>query len=300
MPAATTEKLHDKAPGLDMQPMEEVAALLAAGQIDAAGVVPAAAEALAAGARAMAEALQNGGRLWYAGAGSSGLMAAADALELGGTFGIAPERVRILMAGGLPASATMPGATEDDTQGLDEALAELTAADTVIAVAASGTTPYTLAVADRARARGATVVALANNPGAPLFDLADIAVLLATPPEVISGSTRLGAGTAQKIALNTMSTLMGVALGHIYDGMMVAVVADNAKLRARAAGIVGRITGADAAATQTALAAADGNVKAATLIAAGAGSPDAARALLDTARGHLRQALETLRNPTRS
>lgn len=290
----TTEKLHDQAVGLDLRPLEEVAGILGAAQVEAARAVLDVAQPLADGARAMADSLRAGGRLYYVGAGSSGLMAAADAVELGGTFGVAQDRVRILMAGGLPTSAAMPGGTEDETGGLDSGLADLGENDTLIAVAASGATPYTLAAVRIAKSRGARVIALANNPGSALLEAADIPVALVTPPEVISGSTRLGAATAQKIALNCLSTLMGIALGGVHDGMMVNVVADNAKLRGRAAGMVARIAETDAATAAQALSATGGDVKTAVLVAAGAASPDAARAQLDQSNDHLRGALAAL------
>lgn len=290
----TTEKLHDQAVGLDLRPLEEVAGILGAAQVEAARAVLPVAHALAEGARAMAGSLRAGGRLTYVGAGSSGLMAAADAVELGGTFGVAQDRVRILMAGGLPTSAAMPGGTEDETRGLDSGLADLGENDTLIAVAASGATPYTLAAVRIAKSRGARVIALANNPGSALLEAADIPIALVTPPEVISGSTRLGAATAQKIALNCLSTLMGIALGGVHDGMMVNVVADNAKLRGRAAGMVARIAETDAATAAQALSATGGDVKTAVLVAAGAASPDAARAQLDQSNDDLRGALAAL------
>lgn len=295
MPSPTTEMLHDDALGLDQRPLAEVAEILVSNQITAAQAVHRANASLCEASRAMASSLASGGRLFYVAAGSSALMAAADAMELGGTFGINSDRVRIVMAGGLPTSSAMPGDTEDATSALATDLADLASGDTLIAVAASGTTPFTLAAAEIARARGATLVGLANNPDAPLLALADIAVLLATPPEVISGSTRMGAATAQKIALNTMSTLMAIELGHIHDGMMVNLVADNAKLRGRALGIVRRISGADETKATEALAAAQGQVKPAVLIAAGAASTEAAQKTLDDKRGNLREALKTLR-----
>lgn len=291
----TTEKLHDLGVGLDLRPADEIAAILAGAQAEAARVVAGAAGALAEGARAMAESIKGGGRLCYVGAGSSGLMAAADALELGGTFGIPETSVRIVMAGGMPTTAAMPGDTEDDTAGLDAGLADLAPGDTVIAVAASGTTPFTLEAVRLAKRRGARVIGIANNPGTPLLAEADIAVALATPPEVVSGSTRLGAGTAQKIALNCMSTLMGVLIGAVHDGMMVDVVADNIKLRARAAGIVARISGAGPEAAARALDAAGGEVKTAVLMLAGAPSHEAARARLAANDNRLRGALAALR-----
>ena len=217
----------------------------------------------------MADTIRGGGRLHYIAAGSSGLMAAADAQELGGTFSIPPDQLCIHMAGGLPTGAEMPGGTEDDTEGLEDALAGLAPTDTVIAASASGSTPFTLTGAEIAKERGARVIAIANNPGTPLLALADHAILLETPPEVLSGSTRMGAGTAQKIALNMLSTLMALDLGHVHDGMMVNLRADNIKLRARAAGIVSSIAGVSASQARSALQDARGDVKTAVLVASG-------------------------------
>ena len=296
MPSPTTEELHAKAVGLDQRPLAEVARILTDAQVGAAAVVQSAIPAICDGAHLMAVALRGGGRLFYIGAGSSGLMAAADALELGGTFGVSSDRLRILMAGGLPNSPSMPGTTEDDTADLAAALSDIGPGDVSIAVAASGTTPYTVNAATTALARGAKVIGLANNAGTPLLEVADVAILLQTPPEVLSGSTRLGAGTAQKIALNTMSTLMGVRLGHVYDGMMVNLLADNDKLRRRAAGMVQKITAADPDAALEALNAAEGDVKLAVLIAAGQVSLAAARDNLKDNNENLRGALDRLRN----
>lgn len=285
-----TEMLHDEAKGLDAREPIAIARALAAGQAAAAAVVGDAAAAICAGAQAMAATIRAEGRLVYAAAGSSGLMAASDALELGGTFAIPPRQIRIVMAGGMPTGVEMPGAVEDATDSLTQALADLTAADTVITVSASGTTPFTLEAARLAQARGATVIGIANNAGSALLAMADHPILLATPPEVIAGSTRMGAGTAQKIALNMLSTLMAVELGHIYDGMMVNVVADNDKLRRRAAGIVAAITGVAPETAAAALAQAQGRVKPAALIAAGLPASRAERLLEDTG-GNLRAAL---------
>ena len=221
-------------------------------------------------------------------------MAAADALELGGTFSIPAGQIRIHMAGGLPVGVEMPGATEDDATSVQHAMSGVSGRDTVIAVSASGTTPYTLAAAEAAQARGATLIAIANSSGAALLDGADHPVCLATPPEVLSGSTRMGAGTAQKVALNMLSTLMAIELGHVHDGMMVNLRADNAKLRARAAGIVGQIAGTDKAAAGKALRQAQGFVKSAILVAARDVSPDEANAVLQQTEGNLRAALARL------
>lgn len=292
-----TEQLHPDAGKLDHQLLEEAALALAKGQQEAAGTPRHALAAICAGAKAMARSLASGGSLIYAAAGSSGLMAAADAMELGGTFGIAEDRIRILMAGGLPQSAHMPGGTEDETAGLAKSLAGLSSRDTVITVSASGSTPYTLEAARLARQAGACTIGIANNPGSLLLAQCDHAILLATPPELISGSTRMGAGTAQKIALNMLSSLMAIKLGHVHDGMMVNLHADNAKLRSRAETIVARIGGATPAAARAALKQADGAVKPAILICAGGASQAHALELLEDSAGQLRPALAKLTKP---
>ncbi|MEO1308795.1 MAG: N-acetylmuramic acid 6-phosphate etherase [Pseudomonadota bacterium] len=293
MVSAQTEALHPDAKGLDARPLPEIARILADGQIAAARAVHAALPDLAEAASCMARTVRAGGVLHYCAAGSSGLMAAADAQELGGTFSIPPAQLRIHMAGGLPTGVEMPGASEDDTKALDTGLADLTATDTLIAVSASGTTPYTLAATKMAKAAGATSLGIANNPDTALLTAADIAICIPTPPEVLSGSTRMGAGTAQKIALNMMSTMMAVALGHVHDGMMVNVQADNIKLRNRAVGIVARIAGVKSGEATSALEATCGSVKAAILVARGK-SADAAKALLDDTNDNLRAALARL------
>ncbi|WP_136439520.1 N-acetylmuramic acid 6-phosphate etherase [Pacificoceanicola onchidii] len=291
MTGTQTEALHEMAMGLDERPLDDVAAILAQGQIAAAASVALVASDIARGATAMADTIRAGGILHYVAAGSSGLMAAADAQELGGTFSIPPGQLRVHMAGGLPTGVEMPGDTEDDIDGLQEALEGVSQRDTLIAVSASGTTPYTLAAARMAKAAGATVVAIANNAGAALLGIADYPICLATPPEVLSGSTRMGAGTAQKIALNMLSTLMAVSLGHVHDGMMVNLRADNIKLRRRAQAIVAHLAQVTPEQAAAALDAAQGEVKAAILVAAKEISPDRATAILRETEGHLRAAL---------
>lgn len=290
-----TETQHRNAAGLQARPPATILAQLLDGQQQAAAAVAAAIPALATAAQAAADALGAGHRLAYAGAGSSGLMALADALELAGTFGIPADRTPVLFAGGAAALLALAGAVEDDAAAAtrDLATACLTAGDVLVAVSASGSTPYTLAVADAARTAGITVIGIANAAGSPLLAAADHPVLLDTGPELVAGSTRMGAATAQKIALNLISTLTGVLLGHVHDGLMVNLVADNAKLRDRAARIVATIAGTDAATAADALATTHGAVKPAILIAAGA-SPDTARTLLAGTGGHVGPALATL------
>jgi len=187
----------------------------------------------------------------------------------------------------------MLGVGEDDVEaGAGDLVASgIGQGDCVIAVSASGSTPYTLAAARTARERGATVIGLANNEGAPLHAIADVAVLLKTPPEVVSGSTRMGAGTAQKIALNMLSTLMAVHLGHVHDGHMVNLRADNDKLRLRAARMVTDITGIPTDTATGLLQESRGSVKHAILLAAGAGDIETAEAALVEAGQNLRRAM---------
>ncbi|WP_170331831.1 N-acetylmuramic acid 6-phosphate etherase [Ruegeria arenilitoris] len=286
-----TEQLHPDAAQLTPGNLVSAARALAEGQIAAAFAVRDALEHIARGAEAMAGTIRADGVLHYVAAGSSGLMAAADAQELGGTFSIPPAQLRIHMAGGLPTGVQMPGGAEDATEGLEQALGSITARDTVIAVSASGSTPFTLAATEIARARNATLIGIANNAGSPLLQGADIPILLATPPELISGSTRMGAGTAQKIALNMLSSLMAVELGHVHSGMMVNLRADNDKLRARATGIVARIADVDINTAQQALDAANGEVKPAILIAAQGLSLEQAETRLQACNGILTAAL---------
>ncbi len=294
MPSVKTEERHDNAKGLDVMHPALALRLLASGQQAAAKVVDAAIEPISAAASLAAEALASGGRLAYAGAGSSGLMAMADALELPGTYGIPQDQIVVLLAGGAASLSDLAGGYEDDMELAREDVrkAGITAGDCLISVSASGSTPYALAASDEARQRGAKVIAVANNPGAALFKDADVAILLQTPPEVISGSTRMGAGTAQKIAFNMFSTLVGIHLGHVLDGHMVNLRADNIKLHGRAVRIVADITGISASEAGRLINTASGSVKIAILLASGAKDVAAAEAALDQSKQNLRRAID--------
>jgi N-acetylmuramic acid 6-phosphate etherase len=289
-----TEGLHPLASGLHLAPAQDVLARALSAQIIALGTLEPARPALEMAADAAARALAAGGKLAYAGAGSSGLMALADCLELLGTFGIPADRTPMLFAGGADALLKMTGGVEDDPAlaTADFSRAGLRSGDVLIAVSASGSTPYTLAVCDLAAKAGVRIVGIANVPDSALLNVADVPVLLDTGAEIIAGSTRLGAATAQKVALNLISVLLGVKLGHVHDGMMVNVVADNAKLRDRAARIVARVAGVDTGAARVALNRTNGAVKPAVLVARGS-APDAAFALLARAGGHLTEAMKT-------
>lgn len=293
MPPAKTEERRDNAKGLDVMRPELALRLLAAGQQEAAKSVEQAIEPISAAARLAADSLASGGRLAYAGAGSSGLMAMADALELPGTYGIAREQVVILIAGGAASLTDLAGGYEDDMElaRADVRSAGVGAGDCLISVSASGSTPYAIAAADEAGKRGARVIGMANNAGAPLLLNADVSILLETPPEVVSGSTRMGAGTAQKIAFNMFSTMVGIHLGHVLDGHMVNLRADNIKLRGRAIRIVSDIAGIGAADADRLLGLAGGSVKLAILLASGARDSTHAEDALERADQNLRRAI---------
>lgn len=283
-----TESRHPLSSGLHAVSGEEVLARILSCQRQALEVLPPIFPQILKAAQAGAEALRNGGKMAYAGAGSSGLMALADCLELPGTFGIAPDRLPMLFAGGVQALLHMQGGVEDDE---GRALADLDRAalsdgDVILCLAASGTTPYTLTIARAARAQGVTVVAFANVADAPLLDLADIAVLLDTGPEIVTGSTRMAAGTVQKVALNMLSVLVGINLGHLHDGYMVNLTADNLKLLDRAARIVATVTGTDDTVARRALSLTQGAVKPAILVARGL-TADLAKSALSGTGGHL-------------
>jgi N-acetylmuramic acid 6-phosphate etherase len=294
--ASITETTHELAPGLDLREPREIVALLAEAQMRAAAAVGDAAGAIAVAARLAADALRAGGRLVYAGAGSSGLLALTDALELPGTFGLRREQLVILFAGAPATLADLAGGVEDDGElgRADVRAANVAAPDCLIAVSASGSTPYTLAVLDEARRCGAVTIAIANNAASSLLAAADAPIHLATGAEIVAGSTRMGAGTAQKVALNSLSTLIAVHLGEIMDGEMVNLQADNAKLLQRAERIVGRLGQADAATAAVCLKAARASVKHAILLAAGAQNFTEADDYLKADGMHLRSALQRM------
>ncbi len=270
-------------------------AALAAMLDNQAGAVAAVRQALPALAAAVAAASarlrHGGGRLVYAGAGASARLAAQDGVELHPTFGWPHDRLATLIAGGPAALLRSAEGAEDDAAAGSLAAAELALgpADVVACVAASGITPYTVAVQAAARRAGALTVALANNPGSPLLAGADCPVPLPTGPEFLAGSTRMAAGTAQKIALNLFSTRLMTALGRVYRGLMVQMVPSNAKLVARAHRMVAALTGMPEDVAANAFDAADQDIRLAVLMLDGL-SRTAAQARLDAAGGDLRAA----------
>lgn len=284
MTARATEGRHPHSDGLHSRDGQIVLGQLLKAQIAALSSVERVLSDIENAAQLAAQALKTGHKLAYAGAGSAGLMALADALELAGTFGIPPDRTPVLFAGGAGALLHMTGGVEDDPALAHADLRQhhIGKGDVVICVSASGGTPYTLAIAKGAKAAGATIISIANVPQSPLLLVADHAILLETGPELVNGSTRMGAATAQKVALNMLSVRFGILLGHVHDGYMVNVVADNAKLVDRAARIVADLSGQGIEIARAALEQTGGAVKPAILIAKGASFEQALRLLSDS------------------
>jgi len=264
------------------------------GEEDAAvpAAVAATADELAAAIDAIVERLEHGGRLVYVGAGSSGRIAELDAEECEGTFSTAPGQVVALVAGaGLPSAERE--AAEDDRDAGRAAVEELgvSADDAVVGVSASGRTPYALAALETAAAAGALTVALSAVEDSKLARVADHDLAVVVGPEFVAGSTRLKAGTAQKLVLNTISTVAMIRLGKTYAGLMVDVRSSNEKLAARARRVVRLATGVSDQEAERALEEADGSAKVAVVsLLAGLDAP-AARERLDQAGGHVQKAL---------
>ena len=262
-------------------------------QLQAVAAVKAAGPQLAAAVDAALPRIQAGGRLLYVGAGTSGRLGVLDSVELYPTFSWPHERAVALIAGGPRAMFVAVEGAEDDA---DQGAADMQGLnpgplDVVLALAASGGTPFVRGAIAVARQAGALTVGFANNPGAPVTQEAEIGVVLDTGPEVISGSTRLKAGTSQKIALNSFSSALMVRLHKVYGNLMVDLKATNAKLVKRALALTLRATGAAEADAQAALAACDHHVKTAIVMLKRRVDADAARALLAQAGGSVARAL---------
>ena len=289
-----TESELPESTGIDTWSDAEILAAFVAGQERAIAAVKLVIPQISKAANAVAACLAGGGRLFYAGAGTSIRIGVQDGSELPATFGMAEEKISYLIAGGHTAMFETLADAEDDVVEGGRAASVCRAGDALIAIAASGSTPYTIAAARRAKELGATVVAVVNNPNSGLAAAADMEIFLDSGPEVIMGSTRMGAGTAQKAALNLLSTLTHIKLGAVHDGMMVNVRADNLKLKTRACKIVSRIAKANEKEAAAALEVSKGEVKPAILFCSGAKSIDAAQQLLVEAKGNLRLALMKL------
>ena len=288
-----TEQPHPEHGDLDAYAAQPLVEAFVRDQAEAAAAVARVAPLLARAVDAAVPRLQAGGRLLYAGAGTSGRLGLLDSVELHPTFSWPPERALALLAGGETAiHRAVEGAEDDEAQGRRDLEAlHPTPQDVVILVAASGATPYTLGVLGAAKQAGALTVAFANNPDAPLTAGAEVGITLDTGPEVISGSTRLKAGTSQKIALNTFSSAVMVRLHKVFGNLMVDVRPTNAKLVRRATRLVALAAKVDEARAEAALEACGREVKPAIVSLLKGVSPEAARRLLDAAQGSVRGAL---------
>jgi N-acetylmuramic acid 6-phosphate etherase len=292
---SNTESLNPRFTDIDSWPTVEAVDAMFEGQMAAVASIKSQTALIAAAAEAAAARLAQGGRLVYVGAGTSGRVAVQDGVELGPTFGWPAERLVYLMAGGMEALAHSAEGAEDDA---DAAIAAITVSavsggDVVIGVAASGRTPFTIAAIEAARLAGALTISIANNPGSALLLSAEHPLLAHTGSELIVGSTRMKAGTAQKVILNLLSTAIMLRLGRVYRGLMVDMVISNDKLLKRAYGIVRTLTECSETKAIAAVTTADNDIKKAVLIAMGL-SLASASALLDKHRGILRNAVTAI------
>ena len=251
------------------------------GQVQAARAAEALAPLIADAVSAAVHRLKQGGRIILVGAGTSGRIAVQDGVELAPTYGWPMDRLIFLLAGGRKALVESSEAAEDDAELATKEIIDcaITPDDVVIGVAASGRTPYTCAAIKRARSLGGLTIGLANQAGTPLLDLSDIALCAETGPEFISGSTRMKAGTAQKIVLNTLSTGIMIGLGRTHNGLMTHMSVSNDKLRRRAVDIISSIAGTPPERSEGALKVAENDLPVAILIAAGHDREEARRLL---------------------
>jgi N-acetylmuramic acid 6-phosphate etherase len=287
-----TERASPRFSDIDRWEPGDILDALIESQMTAVAAVRAVLPDIQKAAAAMQARLSGTGRLIYVGAGTSGRLAVQDGAELIPTFNWPPDRLLLLMAGGKDALLRSAEGAEDEIDQAARLIRQhrIEAADVIIAVAASGTTPFTVACMREAKRRGAFAIGIANNRSTPLLIEADCSILLDTGPEPIAGSTRMKAGTAQRVALNLLSTLVMIRLGRVHEGLMVDVQAINAKLVGRSQNILRRLSGRSEQELNEALQQAGGNVKKAMLVLRGC-TPEKAAALLQESGGRLRTAL---------
>jgi N-acetylmuramic acid 6-phosphate etherase len=296
-PSRQTEVIGSQYSGIDTWDDGQILDALLGGQERGIAAVRRALPALSLAATAIATRIRAGGRLYYAGAGTSIRIGVQDGTELPATYGIDGSQLGYLIAGGRPAIFESLADKEDSIEDGRAAAQICTAKDALVAIAASGRTPYTISAATEAKARGCFVITVCNVANSALSQIADVEINLLSGAEVIAGSTRMGAGTAQKAALNLMSTLLGIKLNAVHDGMMVAMRPENEKLKMRAATIA-QIATVKSETARMALAEA-GAIKPAVLLCAGAQSLAKATEILAGTEGNLRLALAQL-NPTKN
>jgi N-acetylmuramic acid 6-phosphate etherase len=266
---------------IDRVPTHEVVRIMQEQDALVAVAVAAQAARIAHAIDEIAERMRHDGRLFYAGAGTSGRMAMLDASELPPTYGIDASLVRVLIAGGERAYfEAVEGAEDDEEAAIDAVSREVTSEDAVVGIAASGTTPYTVAAVRKANLIGALTVGITNVPSSPLAQHVDIPIVVETGPEVIMGSTRMKSGTAQKLVLNQISTGVMIRLGHVFSNLMIDMPATNEKLRNRAVRMVELAAGVTRPMAVQAMREADGSVRVAAVMAKKKVPADEARRLL--------------------
>jgi N-acetylmuramic acid 6-phosphate etherase len=293
--AALTERRNPKTAAIDLASALEIVDLINAEDRTVAEAVHAQREPIAAALSTAEQVLRAGGRLFYAGAGTSGRLGVLDASEIPPTFGAPPELVQGIIAGGSAALTRSQEGAEDRPEGArdDLDMAGVRAGDFVIGIAASGTTPYVRAALQHAKKLGARTAILAcSPPPADTLAAADIAIVVLTGPEVVTGSTRMKAGTATKLVLNTITTGAMIRLGKTYGNLMVDLQASNAKLRDRAERIVSEVCGVDADAARDLLSAADGSVKLAIVMQKLSVDVAGARTALENEGGVIRRVVK--------
>lgn len=286
-----TEVRNAASRGLDELPTLDILRVLNDADREVAAAVAETLPAVAQVVDAADAALRAGGKVVYFGAGTSGRLAVLDAAELAPTFALEPGRVEAHIAGGREALVRAIEDSEDSEPDGEAAAATLAAGDVAVGITASGSTPYVRGALRAARAAGATTALVTSNPAAPLARLADVVIAPDTGPEVLTGSTRLKAGTAAKLVLNGFSTALMVRQGRVYDNLMVAVVATNAKLRRRSVRILQAATGLAEPAARDLLADADGDVRTALVAHLAGVAPAEAARRLAAARHDVRAAL---------
>jgi N-acetylmuramic acid 6-phosphate etherase len=290
-----TEDVDPRFVDLDAWSLASAMEAMWEGQLAAVAAVGRALPAITAATNAAKEALGDRGRLIYVGAGTSGRVAVQDGAELLPTFAWPPERLRFIIAGGESALITSVEGAEDDVADAVKQIDDvrLSPHDVVIAVAASGTTPFTVAALQQAGTYGIVTIGVANNVGTALLTSAKYPVLVETGRELIAGSTRMKAGTAQKVVLNLISTGIMLRLGRVFRGMMVNMQTTNTKLKRRAELMVSRIAGCSEAQAAGALEQADGDIKLATLLVLGYDKTEA-EGILASHEGNLRRVFADL------
>jgi|SRR5680860_167099 len=290
-----TERASPRFADIDLWDPADILDCMIEAQFAAVGAVRAARLAIELAARAMEERLAHRGRLIYAGAGTSGRLAVQDGAELAPTFGWPEERLLLLIAGGHEALSRSIEGAEDDvtqvTQFMDRQ--GVNSDDVIVVVAASGTTPFAVEALREGKRRGALTIGIANNQETPVLKDSHCPIWLDTGSEVIAGSTRLKAGTAQKIALNALSSLLMIRLGKVHAGLMIDVRATNEKLLKRSERILNRLTGCNVSDAREALKLAGGNLKIAALVLKGYERSEAERLLTESGQ-NLRKAFSNL------